>query len=125
MKSMVAEAKIIGITLIVLLFTMATKQESEKAIAMAKYQTDRMNTALELDEEQSQNVASINLKYAKKMNNLMETGGNMFSKMGDMKKIKKGKNKELKKVLTHEQMEKYEEELEPEFRKYFRNQMNK
>lgn len=122
---MVAEAKIIGITLIVLLFTMTTKQEDENAIAMAKYQTDRMTTALELDKEQSQNIASINLKYSKKVNNLMETRGNMFSKMGDMKKIKKGKNKELKEVLTPEQMEKYEEELEPEFRKYFRNQMNR
>ena len=41
-----------------------------------------------------------------------------------MKKIKKAKNEELAKILTTEQMEKFEDELEPKMRKTMRKKMS-
>ena len=48
----------------------------------------------------------------------------MFSKIGDMKQIKKEKNQELERVLTKEQMKVYEKELEPEMLETMKKQMN-
>ena len=90
---------------------------------MADNQTQMMTEALDLNEEQKEQVASLNLKYSEKQAALLNQKGSMFSKMGDMKKINKEKNTELELVLTAEQMEKYKEEVQPEMRNQMRKRM--
>ena len=109
------------VTLLIFQFSMA--QESLTAKEMADYQNELMAKELNLTEEQKKSVEQINLKYAIKQKALIDKEGSMFGKMGDMKKIKKNKNAELEKVLTEEQLEKYEDDLEPEIRKYLRKKM--
>ncbi|MEL6304470.1 MAG: hypothetical protein AAFQ20_06730 [Bacteroidota bacterium] len=98
----------------------AQKMDPDK---MAKYQTDLMVKELDLSGEQEEKVTQLNEKYSVKMADLMNREGSMLGKMGEMKSIKKEKNTELEKVLTKEQMKKFEKELEPEIRKTMRKKM--
>lgn len=100
---------------------LAQKMDGQK---MAEYQNDLMIKELDLNEEQEEKVTKVNEKYAVKMADLMNREGSMLGKMGEMKDIKKAKNAELEKVLTPEQMKKYEKELEPEMRKTMRKKMS-
>ncbi|GAB5475087.1 MAG: hypothetical protein Mars2KO_31860 [Maribacter sp.] len=106
---------------------MATSQfvGAQKADAkeMADYQTETMITELDLNEEQREKVSVINSKYSEKSADLMNAEGSMFGKIGDMKAINKAKNKELEKVLSEEQMEKYEDDVAPKMRKHMRKKM--
>ncbi|UOY08979.1 hypothetical protein L0P88_10690 [Muricauda sp. SCSIO 64092] len=89
---------------------------------MADYQNTIMIEQLDLSDSQKEQVKAINLKYSKKQAALLNKEGSMFSKMGDMKKIKKAKNEELEEVLSKEQMEIFENEIEPEMRKQMKRQ---
>ena len=90
---------------------------------MADYQNDLMTKELQLNEDQQKTVAEINLRYSKQQKALIDKKGSMFGKIGDMKKIKKNKNEELSQVLTEEQFEKYEDDLESQIRKYLKSKM--
>jgi len=100
-----------------------SSQENLTAKEMADYQNKLMIKELNLNESQQKTVSEINLKYAIKQKALIEKEGSMFGKIGDMKKIKKDKYAQLEKVLTKEQLEKYEDDLEPKIRKYMRKNM--
>ncbi|WP_422859514.1 hypothetical protein ACOKFD_00805 [Flagellimonas sp. S174] len=99
-------------------------QKKMDATKMAEYQTNLMKSELNLDEEQLTKVEEVNVRYSKKTADLMNKEGSMFGKIGDMKKIKKAKNQELEKILSEEQMEKFEDELEPQMRKTMRKKMS-
>ncbi len=98
-------------------------QNKMDANKMAEYQTSLMKSELNLDKEQQDKVEELNIKYSKKMADLMNREGSMFGKMGEMKKIKKAKNGELEKILSDDQMELFEDELEPQIRKTMRKRM--
>ncbi|MEL6917135.1 MAG: hypothetical protein AAFO99_05320 [Bacteroidota bacterium] len=106
--------------LLVLQWSNAQEMDPEE---MADYATTTMIEQLNLNEEQQEQVTGLNLKYSKKQADLMNRKGSMFSKMGDMKKIKKEKNKELEKILSKEQMEKFEDDVEPMIRDHMRKKM--
>ena len=89
---------------------------------MADYQNTIMIEQLDLSDSQKEQVRAINLKYSEKQAALLNKEGSMFSKMGDMKKIKKAKNEELEEVLSKAQMEIFENEIEPEMRKQMKRQ---
>lgn len=80
----------------------------------AKIQTDQMREKVNITNEQDSSIYEINLKYAKKIQELMkgEQGRDeMRSKIGEMMKEK---DNELKGILTEEQFElylNYKEEL--------------
>lgn len=90
---------------------------------MADYQTNTMTEYLNLSKDQVDSVKEINLKYSKKQSVLMNREGSMFSKMSEMKKISEDKKGELEKVLSNQQLRKYEEDVEPLMRKEMRKRM--
>lgn len=98
-------------------------QEKINALEIADYQNKKMIRILELDDDQTIRTKEINLKYAEKITALIASEGSMFGKIGEMRKIKKLKNEELKKVLSAKQIRVYEEDLEPKFREHFKKQM--
>ncbi|QIP14987.1 hypothetical protein G8759_21350 [Spirosoma aureum] len=73
----------------------------------ATRQTTRMKEALNLSAEQETSVADINLKYAKQMQSLLETGGRNLKTARTAKSSMKSKDNELKEVLTKDQFNKY------------------
>ncbi|MDY8136137.1 hypothetical protein [Aquimarina sp. 2201CG5-10] len=100
-------------------------QSKADAAEMSKYQTEKMEEVLKLDENQVTEITPINLKYSEKAVAVMESDEGMFSKMGSMKKMQHSKEEELEKILTADQMKKYMTDLKPEFRKYFKSQFMK
>ncbi|MEM9362364.1 MAG: hypothetical protein AAGA43_07000 [Bacteroidota bacterium] len=102
----------------------AIGQKKVDAAEMAEYQTELMKSELNLDSEQLSKVEELNVRYSTQTADLMNKEGSMFGKIGDMRKIKKAKNEELEKILSEEQMEKYEDELEPKIRKTMRNKIS-
>lgn len=75
----------------------------------AKSQTEYLKTNLQLDDQQTQQVADINLKYAQKMESVIKGGSGKFAKMKAAKNINAQKEAEYKQVLTNEQYKKYAE----------------
>ncbi len=112
-------------TVLVLVITQVSLGQEKNLTAqqIADYQNSLMIKELKLNEDQQKTVAEINLRYAKQQKTLIEKEGSMLGKIGDMKKIKKAKNEELINVLTEEQFEKYEDDLESQIRKYMRKNM--
>ncbi|WP_299222222.1 hypothetical protein [uncultured Aquimarina sp.] len=98
-------------------------QQKMNATEMADYQTQQMVEELNLNKEQAEKVEVINLKYTERMVVLMEAEGSMFGKIGEMNEIKKGKFSELEKVLSQEQLEKYEDDVAPNIKKHLRKNM--
>ncbi|MDT0606800.1 hypothetical protein [Croceitalea rosinachiae] len=90
---------------------------------IADYQTNLMVERLDLNQEQKKKITEHNLKFSKKQAALMNREGSMFGKIGDIKKIKKERNAELEIILNKEQMEVFEDEIEPEIRKHMRKKM--
>ena len=74
----------------------------------AKMTTNEMKNKLDLDHNQYQKVHEINLKYAKKQNELAASSANKKSEAKTMKSLHEEKEKELKGVLTSDQYKKYE-----------------
>ena len=115
-----------GVLIILLLSGIMSIQGQQKMdpVKMAKYQTQLMIDRLDLVDGQEKELRGINEKYSELQAALLNKEGSMFSKIGDMKRIKKEKNQELERVLTKEQMKVYEKELEPEMRETMKKQMN-
>jgi anion-transporting ArsA/GET3 family ATPase len=78
----------------------------------AKEQADRLKKDLELTDTQYESVKEINLKYAKKAEEVFKNNEEDRSKhMECLKKNQEEQNLELKAVLTEAQYTKYEEQL--------------
>jgi hypothetical protein len=79
----------------------------------AKRETEWMKTDLTLTEKQIPLVDTINLKYAKKLNELRKQmeGQDREAMRPKMQELQTQKNEELKPVLTEDQMKKYIELL--------------
>lgn len=75
----------------------------------AQMQTEYLKTNLGLDEQQTQKVSGINLKYAEKMQSVLQGSGGRFAKMKAAKSVNQEKDAELKQVFTSEQAKKYDE----------------
>lgn len=90
---------------------------------MAAYQDKIMFERLDLSEQQQEQITEHNVKFSEKQAALMNREGSMFGKMGDIKKIKKERSAELKKILSKEQLEIFEDEIAPEIRSYMRSKM--
>jgi len=73
----------------------------------ANLQTDMMRARLKLTEAQVGPVRDINLKYAQKMQPILETSERPFQEVWELKEVNVGKEAELKKVLTAEQFKDY------------------
>ena len=74
----------------------------------AKFQTEWMKTALNLDEKQMAAVYEINLKHARKNQELLASNERKRRKVRKAKSLAKEKGKELQNVLTKEQYAKYQ-----------------
>lgn len=118
------KTKIVMLAAFALGILSASAQKKPDPQKMAQYQNEVMGEELELDEEQLAKVEEVNFKYSKKQAEVIGREGSMFSKIGDMKKIRKAKNAELEKILTKEQMEEFEDEIEPKMRKTMRKKMS-
>lgn len=75
----------------------------------ASRQTTRMKEALNLSPDQETAVASINLKYAKQAQPLLETGSRNLKTAREARSMMKSKDDELEKVLTKEQFKQYQD----------------
>jgi parvulin-like peptidyl-prolyl isomerase len=75
----------------------------------AQAQTEYLKTNLQLDDEQTQKVADINLKYAQKMESVIKGGSGRLAKMKAAKNINGQKEAEYKQVFTSDQYKKYGE----------------
>ncbi len=74
----------------------------------ADRQTAQMKKRLALTAEQEPTVAAINLKYAKQMQTLIETGGRNRQTLKQISDITESKDAELKTVFTADQYKQYE-----------------
>jgi periplasmic protein CpxP/Spy len=73
-------------------------------------QTKQMKKLLTLSKEQFEKVEIINVKYAMMMDSTMKANGGFSPEMREkMKPMMEAKDKELKPILTEEQMKLYEE----------------
>ncbi|GAB4016417.1 hypothetical protein [Spirosoma koreense] len=75
----------------------------------ATRQTARMKEVLNLSADQETSVADINLKYAKQMQSVLETGGRNLKTARAAKSLMKSKDTDLQKVLNKEQFGKYQD----------------
>lgn len=75
----------------------------------AKAQTEYLKANLQLDDQQTQKIAEINLKYAQKMEPVIKGSGGNLSKMKTAKNINAQKEAEYKQVFTSDQYKKYAE----------------
>ena len=76
----------------------------------AKLQTERVTSSLKLDAGQTEKVGQINLKYAQKMDPLIQGSGSKMSRFKALKSINKDKEAELKGVLTTEQFGQFQKQ---------------
>jgi len=74
----------------------------------ASLQTELMKSKLALTPEQTQAVADLNLKYANRMEPIIEGSSNSLSKMFQMRKINNEKETELKRILSSQQWETFD-----------------
>ena len=78
----------------------------------AEFQTEWMKSELSLDSSIVPNVYSINLKYSKKMQSIMNSGGSRIQKYREFKASSDAKDAELKSVLTKDQYKIYQQRKE-------------
>lgn len=113
--------------IIVILFILVSlnvfTQEKPTTDQIVNYQNTLITKNLDLSEEQQKTVSKINVKYAEKQKEIMEKEGSMFSKIGDIKKLKKDKTKELQNVLNKEQFKIYEDKIAPQIKNYMRKHL--
>lgn len=116
--------KTIVLSCMLLLGILQTSMAQElNAAELETYQNELMINELSLNDEQVIEIQKINKEFSERQANLINAEGSMLGKIGDVRKLKKEKNKALQQVLTESQMEKYEDDLEPKIRKYFRSKM--
>lgn len=85
----------------------------------AETQTARMQTKLNLREDQRSSVYDVNLKYAQKMEATYKAGGTKAQRFRNMKAVSDEKDTALKKVMDTDQFAlylKYKEELKEEMK---------
>jgi Spy/CpxP family protein refolding chaperone len=77
---------------------------------MAKMETESMKTGLNLTSDQLTKVEAINLKYAQKMGEMFSQGppADFAEMQKNMEEIQKAKRTDLEKVLTADQLKKYD-----------------
>lgn len=97
----------------ILLFSLSSKAQSTDLKSStpeqrAQRQSDTMRSKLGLDSIQYQKVSAINLEYARKGQEIMESGGGKFAKYRKFKSMTSEKDGKLKKVLTPDQYSSYE-----------------
>jgi hypothetical protein len=84
----------------------------QDAATRGKQQTQKMTEALELDAKQATKVEAINLKYAKKQEEMraemQKEGADKEAMKGKMKTARTAQESEIKAVLTPKQIEKFE-----------------
>lgn len=85
---------------------------SDKVEQRAKALTDEMKTKLPLDDAAYPKVYEINLKYAKKMQELKAGSEGKLEKIKAMRSNKEDKNEELKAVLNESQYAAYTKMME-------------
>jgi hypothetical protein len=78
----------------------------------AELMTDWMKSALALDESQAARVHDINLNYAKKNREIVNSGERKLRLHKQLSKSSKEKDGELSKILTKEQYRMYQEKKE-------------
>jgi Spy/CpxP family protein refolding chaperone len=81
---------------------------------MAKMETEQMKSGLNLTADQLTKVEAINLKYAQKMGEMFQQGPpSDFAEMQKkMEEIQKAKRADFEKVLTPDQLKKYDQMME-------------
>jgi hypothetical protein len=95
------------------IFCLTTVTKAQKEIKgkspeeRAKIQTEWMQKKLSLDSTVVPMVQAINLKYANKMQNLINSGDSRYSKLQKFKSLPNQKDKELKAVFTPDQYNLY------------------
>lgn len=96
------------------IYLQAQTHDLPPAEQRAKKQTELMDQKLNLDDTQESAVATINLKFAFRVDEVFAADESKKEKAKKMKKINDAKEAELKPVLTPEQFAKYVE-LKDEF----------
>lgn len=76
----------------------------------AQAQTQRMAASLGLDSVQAEKVGRINLRYAQKMDPVVQGNGNKLSKLKAVRSLQKEKEGELKQVLNPQQFEQFKQQ---------------
>ena len=95
------------------------QNKSFNAEDMSKMQTERMKKDLNLSDKQTDDVSTINLKFAKKMEmQRKNSNGNRETMREQMMTMRKEKNAALQKILSNDQYEKMLE-IEAERRKKY------
>ena len=84
--------------------------------------TKLMQSKLDLTSTETPRVADINLKYAQKMEPIIQGADGPFMKMRHMKEVNDEKEAELKQVLTPQQWDKFQASKE-ELREKFEEKM--
>jgi|WetSurMetagenome_2_1015567.scaffolds.fasta_scaffold140873_3 periplasmic protein CpxP/Spy len=80
----------------------------------AKRQTEQLTTTLGLDKTQATKVEAIYLKYGKQQSELFQSmgqGGDREAMRTKMTEMRDSQNKEIKALLTKDQVEKYDKYL--------------
>lgn len=118
--------KSLMILLLSLLSTFALSAQSQQIktespfgtpMERAKLQTEKMKTALPLRTDQIDKIYTLNLKYAKIMQNeVFDQGASQWTMYTKGSEINKRKEKELKPLLSEAQLKNYEK-LKAEMRK--------
>jgi Spy/CpxP family protein refolding chaperone len=109
------KALIVGMTAIFTMFlTGSAIAQPPSPEEMAKMETESMNTELKLTADQLTKVEAINLKYAQKMGEMFSQGpGGDFAEMQKkMQEMETQKRAEFSKVLTADQLKKYDAMME-------------
>jgi len=115
--------KIVLIITSIIFSWVALGQSKVDVSEMTNFHMSEIESIINLTEEQTKETNTIILDFSEKMAVLINKDGGMFGKIGDIRKLGKEKNKKLGVVFSKEQMEKYEDEIEPKVRKQFRNRM--
>lgn len=102
----------------------AQKKMTDEQIAEAKARFEAYREKLNLTDEQSEKVKTINENYFTELATLRDSDASRLSKYRQFKSMKSKKDKEMKAVLTKEQFKTYKEfqaEMKDEFMKNRRN----
>lgn len=108
-----AKTTITGVFSLMLAATSAFAQSGIKqmpAQQRAELLTLRMATSLKLDSAQKEKVSRINLKYAQKMDPVIQGTGSKMSRFKAFRSISSEKEAELKSVLTKEQFAQFQQQ---------------
>ncbi len=88
---------------------LGTLMEETTPEERAEMQTENMAQTLSLSDSEKENVSAINLKYARRMQGIYDSGQGRMQRFRQMKTVSEEKDLELKKVLTATQYRKYSE----------------